>query len=202
MTRTTAALDSPTGTSGDDRTPARGQRAKRWLVEPSRLHVALVVILLAAVVGLIVWRSMSVRSLESDVREGREQAREAMTVQAGELLQLTAIPMAWAIRSAVATGDLRDVDTYMDKLVHEKHVKRVVFVDGSGTVKASTNTKLKDQPAAQVLPGIDLVASEPRVDRAGDDLRIVVPVMSYERQVGTLILEYSLARSIDGTLAR
>lgn len=124
-----------------------------------------------------------------------------MTVQAGELLQLTAIPLAWAIRAGVVAGDLRDIDTYMDKLVQEKYVKRIVFVDGAGTIVSSTNTKLKDQPAATVLPGVDMKATTPRVDRAGDDLRIVVPVMSYERQVGTLVLDYSVGRSIETKLA-
>jgi hypothetical protein len=201
-TRTTVALDGPTGSPRTDRTstPTRGQRVTRWFVEPSWLHVALAAILAVAVIGLLVWRSVSVQNLEADVRATRAQAREAMTVQAAELLQLTAIPMAWAIRSAVATNDLRDVDMYMDKLVHEDHVRRVVFVDGTGTIVASTNAKLEDQPAAVAMPGIDMVAAEPRVDRAGDDLRIVVPVMSYERQVGTLVLEYSLARSIDRKL--
>ena len=91
---------------------------------------------------------------------------------------------------------------YMDKLVQEKYVKRIVFVDASGKIVSSTNTKLKDQPAAAALPGIDMMATTPRVDRTGDDLRIVVPVMSYERQVGTLVLDYSTSRSIETKLAQ
>lgn len=181
--------------------PTGGGRIVRLLLEPSRFHLVLIVVLLGTVLGLAVWRSVSVHRLEEELGASKAQARGALYAQAGELLELSAIPLAWAIRAGVLSNDLSDIDAYMDKLVKEKFVKRIVFVDATGTIVSSTNTKLKDQPAAAALPGIDLAATTPRVDRTGEDLRIVVPVMSYERKVGTLLLDYSTSRSIETKLA-
>lgn len=201
MTKSTATLDTPNTARPDEtRHPRRRERVATLLLKPSKLHLVLVVVLAMTTLGFAVWRSASVHSLENEVAATRAQARDAMTVQAGELLQLTAIPLAWAIRAGVMSNDLRDIDMYMDKLVQEKYVKRIVFVDASGKIVSSTNTKLKEQDAATALPGIDLAATTPRVDQTGDDLRIVVPVMSYERQVGTLVLDYSTSRSIEKKL--
>ncbi len=176
-------------------------RVARALLVPSKLHLVLVVLLLAATLALAIWRFSSVQRLEGEVAATRVEAREAMTVQAGELLQLTAIPLAWAIRSGVVANDMRDVDVYMDKLVQERFVKRIVFVAEDGVIQASTNTKLKGQPAATALPGVDLAVTKPKVESVGEETRIIVPVMSYERQVGALVLEYSTSRSIDSKLA-
>jgi hypothetical protein len=202
MTKSTATLDANQAHPSDVRgTPRSRGRIASVLLKPSKLHLVLVVVLLLTTLGFAVWRSTSIRSLENEVAATRAQAHDAMTMQAGELLQLTAIPLAWAIRAGVVANDVRDIDMYMDKLVQEKYVKRIVFVDAEGVIVSSTNTKLEDQPAATALPGIDMKATTPRVDRAGDDLRIVVPVMSYERQVGTLVLDYSTSRSIETKLA-
>lgn len=202
MTRSTATVDTTDAGPPDVKSrPRRRARVASLLLEPSKLHLALVVVLLVTTLGFAIWRSLSVRELENEVAASRAQARDAMRVQAGELLQLTAIPLAWAIRAGVVADDVRDIDMYMDKLVQEKYVKRIVFVDASGKIVSSTNTKLKGQSAATALPGIDMMATTPRVDRTGDDLRIVVPVMSYERQVGTLVLDYSTSSSIETKLA-
>jgi hypothetical protein len=45
-----------------------------------------------------------------------------------------------------------------------------------------------------------MAATNPRIDESGGDLRVVVPVMSFERQVGTLVLDYSSRRAIDAKL--
>ncbi len=173
-----------------------------YLLSAPKFHLALIVVLLATTFGVVIWRSISVHRLDDEIATTKQHAREAMVAQSGELLRLTATPLAWAIRGEVLSNQTSNIDAYMDKLVHEKYVKRIVFVDATGTIVASTNAKLKHQPAATALPGIDLAATEPRVDESGDDLRIVVPVMSFERQIGTLVLDYATRKAIDAKLAK
>jgi hypothetical protein len=167
-----------------------------------KFHLVLIVMLLATTLGFATWRSMSVHRLEGEVVANRQQAREAMVAVSGELLQLTAIPLAWAIRGELLTNNASNIDAYMEKLVQEKYVKRIMFVDADGTIVSSTNVKLKDQLAAEALPGVDMAATQPRVEVLGGDLRMIVPVMSFERQLGTLVLEYSAGRAIDARLAQ
>jgi len=100
------------------------------------------------------------------------------------------------------TNNTSNIDAYMTKLVQEKYVRRIVFADVRGVVVASTNVKLDGESATIALPGVDLVATRPRVDRAGSDLRLVVPVTAFERQIGTLVLDYSTGRSIDTKLGK
>lgn len=176
-------------------------RLKRYLFGAPKLHLALIVLLAAASLAMFVWRLVSVTRLEGEVRDVKAQARTAMVAQSGELLQLSATPMAWAIRAELLSNDIGDIDAYMVKLVAEKYVKRIVFVDATGTIVSSTNVKLKGQPAAAALPGLQLTATTPRVEQAGSDLRMVVPVMDFERQIGTLVLDYASA-SIDAKLPK
>ncbi len=140
--------------------------------------------------------------LEHEAATNDQHAREAMVTQAEELLQLASLPLAWSIRNDVLTNNTSNIDAYMTKLVQEKYVRRIVFADVRGVVVASTNVKLDGESATIALPGVDLVATRPRVDRAGSDLRLVVPVTAFERQIGTLVLDYSTGRSIDTKLGK
>lgn len=197
---TTKATDiSGSGTTSGAAGRPRG-RVTAFLRNAPTFHLVLIGLLLALAIALAIWRAISIDRLEDELAATRKHDREVMFVQSGDLLRLTAIPLAWAIRSAAMSNATGDIDAYMQQLVQEQFVKRIVFVDTSGKVVSSTNMKLKDQPAASVLPGIDLAATAPRVEHAGDDLRIIVPVMSFERQIGTLVLDYSFARSIDAKL--
>ncbi len=198
MTTKTAHVMESSGTP--DTTPAHRGRVTKFLLSAPKFHLGLIVVLLATTVGFAVWRSVSIHRLEDEIAMTEQRARNAMVAQSGELLQLTAIPLAWAIRGEVLSGGTQNIDAYMEKLVHAKYVKRIVFVDAAGKIVSSTNSKLKGQPAATALPGVDMAATNPRIDESGGDLRVVVPVMSFERQVGTLVLDYSSRRAIDAKL--
>jgi hypothetical protein len=190
-----AAADAPKSTSA-----SRGRFASYFFGAP-KLHLALIVLLSGALVAALVWRFLSVHELEGEIAAGKRDARAAMVEQSSELLRLTATPMALAIRAELLANDIGDIDAYMNKLITEKFVKRIVLVDAAGTVVSSTNIKLKDQAAAAALPGVDLTMTEPHTTTAGADLRIVVPVMDFERLIGSLVLDYS-SQSIDAKLPR
>lgn len=174
---------------------------KSFLLRAPTFHLVVIVVLLATTLGFATWRWISIHRLEREIAANKQQTREAMVAQSGELLQLTAMPLAWAIRGEVLTNNTSNIDAFMEKLVREKYVKRIVFVDAAGKIVSSTNMKLKDQLSMTALPGVDIVATQPRVDQSGSDLRIIVPVMSFERQIGTLVLDYSTGRAIDAKLA-
>ncbi|HUH04405.1 MAG TPA: hypothetical protein VML75_20560 [Kofleriaceae bacterium] len=155
------------------------------------MHLVLIAALGSAVLAILVWRMVSVSALEREIATVKEEARAGMMEQSGELLRLSATPMAWAIRAELLANDMTDIDAYMDKLITEKYVKRIVLVDASGTITASTNVKLKGQPAASALSGVNLEVSEPFITKDGSDLRVIVPIMDFESQIGTLVLDYS-----------
>lgn len=198
---TTKTADALASSDGSSMTSNHRGRLASFLLGAPKFHLVLIAVLLVTTLGFAMWRSISIYRLEGKIATNKQQTRDAMVAQSGELLQLTAIPLAWAIRGEVLTNNTSNIDAYMDKLVQQKYVKRIVFVDGAGRIVASTNVKLKDQPAATALPGVDIVATRPRVDRSGAELQIVVPVMSFERQIGTLVLDYSSGQAIDAKLA-
>lgn len=134
-------------------------------------------------------------------RELVGQSRTALTQQTIELLQLGATPLAWAIRSELMAGDLRDIDAYMLTLIKEKYIKRITLVDRTGNIVAATNLKLKGQTGAAAFPGVVLEGSEARVISEKDHIRVIVPVMDFDVQIGTLVLDYASA-SIGDKLPR
>ncbi|MBA3499552.1 MAG: hypothetical protein M4D80_28260 [Myxococcota bacterium] len=162
-----------------------------------RLLVVIIGILVVSLVILQFTKTSAIAKVEKrlDVRERElvDHARSALEQQTAELLQLSATPLAWAIRSEMMAGDLRNVDAYMLKLVKEKHIKRIALVGRTGTIVAATNLKLKGQSGAAAFPGLVLVGSEARVLSEDEHLRVVVPVMDFEAQIGTLILDYGRA---------
>lgn len=191
---------SPRPSSDRSAAPSRG-RVASFLLGAPRFHLAVIVVLAIATLWFAIWRLVSVGSLEGKVRAERKAARAAMIAQSGELLQLSATPMAWAIRAELLANDVGDIDAYMQKLIKEKYVKRIVLIDASGTIIASTNTKLKGQLARVAVPDVALASTQPTVAQAGEDLRLVVPVMDFERQIATLVIDYA-GQSIDAKLGK
>src|SRR5688572_16019115 len=100
----TTAVDTTRADQPTTHPPKPRGRMARLLLEPSKLHLVLIVMLLATTLAALVWRSVSVHALERQLGAARTQARAEMSAHAGELLKLTAIPLAWAIRAGVVAN--------------------------------------------------------------------------------------------------
>jgi hypothetical protein len=162
-----------------------------------RLHLGAIVVLAILVIVVQLSKVVAVRGLEDDLSRQRaaliEQARAALDAQTVDLLRLSATPLGWAVHAAMLDNSVGDIDIYMGRLIQSKYVRRIALVDPAGVVTASTNLKVKGQPAGAAFPGTDLDTTEPRIDHVDDVIRVVVPVMDFTRRIGTLVFDYSKA---------
>ncbi|MEO9185164.1 MAG: hypothetical protein ABI467_16825 [Kofleriaceae bacterium] len=177
-------------------TPERsGGRVRSFLLGARRFHLVVIAVLIVVAVALQAWKMVVVHGLEDDLVAQRTallaQSRHALETQTTDLLRLSATPLGWAIRSAMLTNASADIDAYMAKLIQSKYVKRVALVDPTGKVIAATDLKLKGQLVGVAFPGTSIDTTEPRVEHLDDVTRVVVPVMDFTRQIGTLIYDYS-----------
>lgn len=189
--------------STSPRVPALAGRIKTYLLSAPRFHLATIAVLAVAVMVLAVWgiidRHRADTALERQRATMTAKARTALEQQTNELLALSAGPLAWAFRAEMLAGDVADLDAYMAKLAGLEYVRRVVVFDEQGKVIASTNMKFKGQTLHDVFPDVALTGTEPRVTATTDDLRTIVPIMGFDRQIGTVVVDYAKA-SVDKKL--
>jgi len=171
--------------------PARPRRRRAVYVT-----AAVVALLVLAALSVYVWKTIAVRGLEARLAAERVQSssarRQALDAQARELLRLTARPLAWSVRAEMLRGNLGQVDDYFRELVRERGVSSIILVDEKGKIALATNRKLETQPAASVISKALLEAPEVASEESGSSLRLAVPVMAFDRRIGTLVIDYDL----------
>jgi len=172
-----------------------GGRIKRWIVSSPRLHAVIIGALALTLVALAVAHVVElhgVREAAADERAALVQfATQTLTDQTSSLLRLSALPLAWAIRSALLKDDFATADAYVQRMVQERHVMGVALVTADGKVRLAGSRKLEGHPAAEAFPGVVLNEAEPVVVTSDNALRAVVPIMGIDRRLGTLIFSYA-----------
>jgi hypothetical protein len=157
-----------------------------------------VALLLIAILGFYLWKGFAVRRAENRLVEARttwsEETRRALEGRTIELLRLSALPLGFAVRSAVIEGDLRTVDAYLDRLVAEPRVERVVFADAGGRVVVATDESLVGRSLTDVYPRLEVASDQPDVYLQGDRFHAVVPITGINERLGILVLTYAPER--------
>ena len=147
------------------------------------------------VIALTVARAVEISRVKQRAAEERaavlQAATEALATQTSSLLRLSALPLGWAIRSALLKDDLNSVDTYLQRIVQERHVTGAALVGADGKVRLAGNRKLEKLSAEEAFPGLAINGQSPTVTPGEHDLRAVVPVMGYDRRLGTFIFSYA-----------
>jgi hypothetical protein len=171
-----------------------GARVLQWLKHSPGLHAVVIVVLAFTAGSLAVMRAVDVARIERRAAEERavlvRTATDALTAQTSALLRLSALPLGWAVRSALLKDDLNSVDTYLQKIVQEPHVTGAAFVGPDGKVRLASNRKLEGHPATEAFPGVAINQQSPTTIAGERDVRVIVPVMGYDRRLGTVILSY------------
>jgi hypothetical protein len=167
----------------------------------SKTYLTIIAILIIAIVVLYVSNRFNVRGADKHMEamqgEWSGMTHRALVDQAHEMLRLSAVPLAWAVRSEMMDGTpTTRVDDYLQRFVKEPDIKRVALVI-DGSIEVATDKKLEEQDAAQVFPMEALdVDSAAVIDDGSGEIFLAVPVVSLDARLGTLIVVYS-RESID-----
>jgi hypothetical protein len=199
------ASDGPPATATDASRAVATTGAEAGTSAPTRptrrrlaiyLTGTIIALLVLAALAVYVWKTIAVRGLEARFAAERIESssaqRQALTTQARDLLRLTARPLAWSVRAEMLRGNLGQVDDYFRELVHERGVASLILVDKDGRIALATNRKLETQPATSVISKTLLEAPDVASEESGSSLRLAVPVMAFDRRIGTLVVDYDL----------
>jgi len=176
--------------------------ALRWLKTNPTFHA---VVIVALCLGLVVTAVAGLVSRRGDERRAAAEraalihsTSAALAEQTSALLRLTALPLGWAFRAALLKDDLTAIDTYLRRMVQEPHVTGVVLAGPDGVITHASDQKLQGRPVQKVFPEVKVDAQGPTSVATGQDVKIVVPVMGYDRRLGTLIFSYALPAPASG----
>jgi len=176
-----------------------GAALRRRIAERPVVYLAagVVTVLLLLVGGTYVWKEWAVRSLERRFAAERGQLstaqRQALGVQARDLLRLAARPLAWAVRAELLRGNVGQVDDYFREFVRERGVNAVLLVGPDGKILLATNRKLETQAADAFVSKTIIEAPDVMLEEVGGVLRLGVPVMGFDRRLGLLVIDYDPA---------
>ncbi len=170
-------------------------RIKHWIASSPKLHAVIIGGLALALVALAVAHLVEINQVRDAAANERaalvQSATQTLADETSSLLRLSALPLAWALRSALLKDDFASADAYVQRMVQEKHVTGIALVTADGKVRLAGSRKLEGHPAVEAFPGVVLNESAPAVSAADRDLRVVVPIMGIDRRLGTLIFGYA-----------
>jgi hypothetical protein len=154
----------------------------------------LVVVLLLLVGGTYFWNIWTVRGLEREFAAERDKVssaqRQALNLQARDLLRLASRPLAWSVRAELLRGNVGQVDDYFREFVREPGVNSVLLVGADGKILLASNRKLETQAADAHVSKALLEAKDATLEESGTQLRLGVPVMGFDRRLGLLVIDY------------
>lgn len=156
---------------------------------------AIVLLLILLPLGVYVWRALTVRSmanrLEAQQAEMAGARREALKLQARDMLRLAARPLGWAVRTEMLRSNLSQVDDYIRQFVREPGVRSLILVGKDGRILLASDRKLETQSAAPLVSKAIREAMDVVVEESGDSTRIGVPIMGFDDRLGVLVVDYA-----------
>jgi hypothetical protein len=177
----------PVAVSGKANPPA----ASRFL---NRLVRFVIFLLMVLVVSMYVWKQFAVRSAETklEVERSKMMAAQsrALDDQAQQMLRLTALPLAWAVRTEMMRGTLDQVDDYFRDLIRTPGVLLVALIGKEDKVVLATNRKLETQAADGLFSKTIRNTDDIVIENSESVLRLGVPIMSPNEKLGVLVMEY------------
>lgn len=150
-------------------------------------------VLVVLVLGLFAWRAVSLNRAEDRLAEERarwaEAERRAVAERTRDMLGLTAVTLGLAVREAAIAEDYGRIATYLDRVVREPGVERVLLADADGSIRVATDRSLEGTPLGDVVP--EEPGQRATVDRTAEGaFRVVVPITGLNERIGTLVLLY------------
>jgi len=174
----------------------------RSVVRRFSLPIGLAIALVLVFALMNVWRSVSLRRVEDRLEaevarftaERTELVRRTTEVYVQgktDSITLFSIPLAWAVRRDVISGNLDQVDQYFTELVKLKGFARIVLAGTDGAILVSSDRKhLGGRFEALYPPDLLAVQQTRLVETAPGRYVIAVPIMGLNERRGTLAVTY------------
>lgn len=151
---------------------------------------------LLLLIGIWVWKSIEINQINKQAEKNQvdlknEASAQLMQTHKSHLI-LLAKPFVWALRTELLNKNLNQVNLYLNDMVKEKGMLRIIIADPKGKIIASTNKKDEGQPLTSIENNARLTADETIVEQGKDSTLVLTsPVMGFNNRLGTLLIKYS-----------
>ncbi|WP_374564118.1 hypothetical protein [Nitrosomonas sp.] len=170
--------------------------AKIPTMQLSAKHAA---ILVGIIVVLLVWKTIAVSKVESDMAKKLENERVLITQQAREYADQQYVKeeerfgqvLSWAVRGELIRNNVDQIDQYLSEIVKMKDTERVVLIGEDGQLLVSTDKRLEETKGVEIYPKeiLNLQKITLRSDVEGKKI-LVVPVMGLNKKIATVVVSY------------
>lgn len=173
------------------------------------------IILVIAILSIVmlatiwIWKNIQINDINREAERKNELLREETSSIINKshktYLKLFVKPYAWAIRSELLTGNIKQVNLYSNEMVKEEDVLGVIVSNGSGVIISSTNKKNEGNSISGIAPSNYEKSDSIIVETINDSTLLVVsPIMGFNNRLGTLMITYRVRvpafKSIEGEL--
>jgi hypothetical protein len=157
------------------------------------------VMLVGVIVVILVWKTIAVSKVESDMAKKLEGERVLITQQAREYAdqQYTKEEerfgqvLSWAVRGELIRHNIDQIDQYLSEIVKMKDTERVVLIGEDGQLLVSTDKRLEETKGVELFPKEILNLQKIAVKSDVDGKKIlVIPVMGLNKKIATVVVSY------------
>ena len=160
-----------------------------------------VIAALVLIAGIWIWKAIEIGNLNKQAVNERQAIKAQASTQLMQThemhLKLLAKPLIWALRTEMLRGNLSQVNLYLNDMVKEQGIQRMIIADSKGKIIASTNKKDEGQPFSTFGKEETLTNDQTSVTSGdGGSLIMTSPIMGFNNRLGTLLIKYSVPQSV------
>ncbi|MFD2512242.1 PDC sensor domain-containing protein [Pontibacter locisalis] len=177
------------------RTSAKSSGENGFVKQLKKPVVFIPLLLLLVVLGVYLYKESQLKEARREAAEERalllERANERIAENRHYLLEVVAKPFSWALRSALLTGNVEQVNQYLFQFVQEEKFAMVLVADAEGNIISSTDQNFTGSAFADHFDSKYLQTDATTVDDS-DPERVIVasPIMGLNSRLGTLLVVY------------
>jgi hypothetical protein len=161
----------------------------------SKKYFYVIFILLVALGGMYIWKTMAVKNVGQEQESRRLQwveiTHQTVAKNTRQFLRLAAIPLVWAIRSEMLKENYEQINEFLVQFVKEPHIRQILVAKIDGTVVVATDKKMEGAEFSSLYPGKFLDENETAVaDDGMGNIFVISPIMAFNRKLGIFFLVY------------
>lgn len=168
-----------------------------------RVVIASVLVILAALGGIYIWKEIDLNRAERQIILQKEQfaaqkdelVRKSAALYAQdkkEALSLFSVPLAWAVRREMISGNLDQIDQYFTELVKVKGFTRIILAKSDSVVVLSSDRKFLGAKFNSIYSAEYLAVEQTQIVESGPgQYLLVVPIMGLNNKLGILVISYT-----------
>lgn len=119
-----------------------------------------------------------------------EEVNQQFYTNTASHLELTMKPLVWAVRSEMTRSNEEQVNQYFSQLVKEEKILEVILIDNDKKILISSNKK--NEGTTFMSEYVDTIMNSREMTMLGDSSKLMIsaPVLSIDRRIGVLVVNY------------